>query len=136
MSAGGWIGVDLDGTLAEYTSWVDASHIGKPVHAMLIRVKAWLSEGEEVRIFTARIYPINTCVRPGQMLLFQPVTERDRDAIIALRAIQQWCAAFVGAALPVTNVKDYGMKMLYDDRCTQVESNTGRLISSGDRGAP
>jgi hypothetical protein len=35
----GWIGVDLDGTLAESTKWVSPSHIGEPIHKMVERVK-------------------------------------------------------------------------------------------------
>lgn len=49
-----WIGVDLDGTLAEYGSRNGANDIGNPVPKMLARVKKWLSEGKDVRIFTAR----------------------------------------------------------------------------------
>ena len=50
----GWIGVDLDGTLAHYDGWYGPAHIGEPVPSMLQRVKSWLDEGVEVRIFTAR----------------------------------------------------------------------------------
>lgn len=50
----GWIGVDLDATLAEYHGWGDGS-IGQPVELMLRRVTGWLAEGREVRIFTARV---------------------------------------------------------------------------------
>ena len=38
----GWIGVDLDGTLAHYDKWRGVEHIGKPVPVMLERVKKWL----------------------------------------------------------------------------------------------
>ncbi|MEI8285241.1 MAG: hypothetical protein WCG52_09650, partial [bacterium] len=48
----GWIGVDLDGTLAEFIG--DMSFIGEPIMPMLNRVKTWLANGREVRIFTAR----------------------------------------------------------------------------------
>jgi hypothetical protein len=51
---GAWIGVDLDGTLAEYTVWKGPHHIGPPILVMLERVKRWLAAGVEVRIFTAR----------------------------------------------------------------------------------
>lgn len=43
-----WIGVDLDGTLAEYHGWVSELHIGPPIPAMLARVKRWLAEGKEI----------------------------------------------------------------------------------------
>jgi hypothetical protein len=56
----GWIAVDLDGTLAVYDKWVDESHIGPPISRMVERVKTWLTEGTEVRVFTARI-----AVQPG-----------------------------------------------------------------------
>lgn len=51
---GGWIGVDLDGTLAVYGGWKGPDHIGEPVPAMLERVKKWVADGVEVKIFTAR----------------------------------------------------------------------------------
>lgn len=130
--AGGWIGMDLDGTLAHYDEWVSSTHIGSPVPLMLARVKAWLKAGQAVRIFTARIFPINACVYPGEMVTFQPTTQRDRDALAALRAIQDWCANHLGVVLPVTNVKDYGMIQLWDDRCIQVEPNTGYTANITD----
>ena len=54
---GGWIGVDLDGTLARYDGWKGPEHIGEPLMPMVERVKAWLAEGREVRIMTARVSP-------------------------------------------------------------------------------
>lgn len=124
----GWVGVDLDGTLAEYGTWVSPVDIGNPVPKMAERVRAWLNAGQAVRIFTARVYPINECVGPDDILRFQPATPRERDAVAALRAIQAWTKAHFGVVLPVTNVKDYGMMELYDDRCVQVETNTGKII--------
>ena len=41
----GWIGVDLDGTLAFHGEWLGHTHIGEPIPLMLKRVKLWLSEG-------------------------------------------------------------------------------------------
>lgn len=111
MSDTGWIAVDLDGTLAHYDGWVDELHIGKPVPAMVQRVIKWLTDGRDVRIFTARI------------------AERDenvRKAIITV--IELWCDEHIGAALPITNVKDMHMVELWDDRCVQVEKNTGRRL--------
>ena len=54
MSQSGWIGVDLDGTLAKYGSW-NGGQIGDPIPLMVERVKQWIAEGVEVRIFTARV---------------------------------------------------------------------------------
>ena len=54
MSKKQWIGVDLDGTLAE-VGRDNLGEIGKPITKMMNRVKKWLEDGEyEVRIFTAR----------------------------------------------------------------------------------
>ena len=54
MSKKQWIGVDLDGTLAE-VGRDNLGEIGKPITKMMSRVKKWLEDGEyEVRIFTAR----------------------------------------------------------------------------------
>jgi hypothetical protein len=115
VSREGWIGVDLDGTLARYDGWKGPEHIGAPVPAMLERVWAWLAEGREVRIFTARVSHDGTPARRG---------EADR----ARGAIRAWCREHVGRELAVTNVKDYGMVELWDDRAVTVEPNTGKVI--------
>lgn len=108
----GWIGVDLDGTLAHYDGWVGIEHIGEPVPAMLERVRWWLAEGQEVRIFTARV-----CERPDGL------QETARDHI--LRWLWYHGLTVDGEPLAVTNVKDFGMVQLWDDRAVQVEANTG-----------
>ena len=113
--SGGWIGVDLDGTLAEYDGWKGPLHIGAPVPAMVERVKHWLAFGAIVKIFTARVYSDGS-------------PTRDAEVMGARAAIERWCVEHLGFSLPVTNVKDFGMITLYDDRCVQVELNTGRLI--------
>jgi hypothetical protein len=112
MAHHGWIGVDVDGTLSEYNGWVAGDHCGPPVPAMLARVKAWLEEGKDVRIFTARI------AHDGS-------PKRLQDAELARTAIVEWCKLYVGCELPITNMKDYGMIELWDDRCVQVRPNTG-----------
>lgn len=110
-----WIGVDLDGTLAHYDGWKGVDHIGEPVPAMLERVKRWLANGTNVRICTARVSP-----RDSQELLRSH------------RVIQEWCMKHLGQAIPVTNAKDFDMCELWDDRCIQVEKNTGRRIDGGE----
>lgn len=116
MNTRGWIGVDLDGTLAHYQGWQGETHIGAPIAPMVERVKGLLSQGWEVRIFTARMAAgVN---RDG--------TPRDITGFVA--ALKAWCLEHIGVELPVTNVKDFEMVLLYDDRCVQVEPNTGRVI--------
>ena len=112
----GWIGVDLDGTLAEYHGWKGNYDIGKPIQPMVDRVKQWLAEGKEVKIFTARV---------SGHLTKDIVTGELRDAITP---IKEWCKKHIGQELDVTNVKDYGCMAIYDDRAVQVEMNTGRII--------
>ena len=101
----GWIGIDLDGTLAEYHGWVSEKHIGDPIPNMQRRVKQWISEGKDLRIFTARV-------------------SNDIDGIVT-EIIQKWCLRYLGKKLPVTCTKDYSMIELWDDRCVQVIPNTG-----------
>lgn len=107
----GWIGVDLDGTLAEYHGWVGATHIGKPIPKMVERVKQWLAAGQDVRIFTARVNGES----PGRAEEVGPI----------FVAISDWCLEHLGTRLPITYKKDFGMIELWDDRCVQVIPNTG-----------
>ena len=50
-----WIGVDFDGTLAEYRSFTNIKNPGPPVKEMVKRVKEWIDQGSTVKIFTARV---------------------------------------------------------------------------------
>lgn len=105
----GWIGVDLDGTLAEYHSWKNDGEIGKPITLMVNRVKNWLKQGLMVKIFTARI-------------------SVDAGKEETIKQIKAWCKQHIGQELEVTNVKDFTMMELWDDRARQVEKNTGKYI--------
>lgn len=102
----GWIGVDLDGTLAFYDGWKGIEHIGAPVPKMQQRVQRWIYEGKDVRIFTARV-------------------GRGNDVVKVTHYINEWCKKHLGKVLPVTCEKDFGMVELWDDRCKQVIPNTG-----------
>jgi len=59
----GWIGVDLDGTLALTVS--NTREIGAPIVPMLARVHDWLDQGLEVRIVTARVGASGVTLRDG-----------------------------------------------------------------------
>lgn len=116
----GWYGIDLDGTLAYYSTW-DGGSIGAPIPTMVNRVKAWLAEGREVRIFTARVAESGLKNDVGGV--------DDKKFVKAQRElIQAWCELHIGQKLAVTATKDFGMVCLYDDRRVRVETNTGRLI--------
>ncbi len=107
-----WIGVDLDGTLAEYHGWTRADDIGKPIVPMLLRVSAWINHGMDVRIFTAR----------------GSIDQADRD--LAYPAIRRWCIEHLGKELEITNVKDLHMIELWDDRAVGVVRNVGTPVES------
>lgn len=117
MSKQGWIAVDLDGTLARYEGWKGVAHIGAPIWPMVERVKGWLAEGREVRIFTARAYPGNS-------------DSRRIEAANAVHHIERWCEDIFGRKLPVTCVKDYAMVEIWDDRAIRVVPNTGEPCCS------
>ncbi|HEV7674386.1 MAG TPA: hypothetical protein VGQ12_07640 [Candidatus Angelobacter sp.] len=143
----GWIGVDLDGTLAHYAGWKGPEHIGEPIMPMVERVKGWLAEGKTVKIFTARVY----CPpEPTQPWLYKKLAEgavsapaeleriesehkewlkRWNETMNARSFIQVWCDKHFGAVLDITCTKDFGMIELWDDRCVQVVLNTGITIS-------
>ncbi len=133
-----WIAVDIDGTLAMQEPGPWDGSIGAPIPAMVERVKTWLAEGKEVRIYTARVWPLGThdeaevsYRRPeyddfGGGGLSVTRTERAMEAVIQYHMIQAWCLKHFGRVLPVTCIKDPKMIEQWDDRAVQVVKNTGR----------
>jgi len=103
----GWIGVDLDGTLASYDGWIGPEYIGEPIPEMLERVKKWLRAGKIVKIFSAR------CSVPEQLI-----------------PVKKWLWKHGLGELEITNIKDHTMIELWDDRCVQVITNSGKPIST------
>jgi hypothetical protein len=97
------IGVDLDGTLAEYDTWKGFAHIGKPVPRMVTKVKRALAKGYKVYIFTARASEVES-----------------------LPYIEDWCLKHLGVVLPITAVKLYTFDEYWDDRAVGIEKNTGQ----------
>jgi len=116
----GWIGVDLDGTLAEYHGFAVPEVIGKPIAPMVDRVKRWLSVGKEVRIVTARVCPNGEGDNPD------PEPWKELEEVEG--HIRRWCLEHIGEELEVTCQKDYMMEQLWDDRAIQVEFNMGRVL--------
>jgi hypothetical protein len=105
-----WIGVDLDGTLAQYDEWEGPGHIGEVIEPMAVRVRAWMAAGRRVKIMTARAS-----------------TEMN------IPPVQEWLIkhGFVwedGLPLEITNMKDYQMIQLWDDRAVEVIHNTGQTL--------
>ena len=100
----GWIGVDLDGTLAKSTEKYCKDEIGEPVPRMVQRVKEWLAAERDVRIMTARAHNMNASKK---------------------KLIEGWCEKHLGQVIPITNKKDPWMTELWDDRAVAVAKNRG-----------
>ena len=96
------IAVDLDGTLAKYSTF--KNKIGDPIPKMINRVFDWLDKGKEVVIFSARA---------------KTPAERKK--------IKLWLLKQGLPALEVTNVKSPDFEVMYDDRVRKVEKNTGEV---------
>lgn len=98
----GWIGVDLDGTLAKYDPTRSSSVIGPPVPLMIKRVLLWIKTGRTVKIFTAR------------------ASDARQKKII-----HEWCLRHGLPELEITDRKDHRMLAMWDDRAVGVVLNTG-----------
>lgn len=102
------IAVDLDGTLAFHLSGkFNPKVIGKPITAMLKRVREWMDQGEIVKIFTARASnPKN------------------------IPPVKKWLKQHGLGKLQVTNLKTPDIKHIWDDRAVSVQENTGKVIKA------
>jgi len=105
---GAWIGVDLDGTLASYSHKCDPNYIGDPIPKMLERVRKWQAEGRKVKLMTAR------ASHPDQIPIVQAWLDKHN------------------LFMEITNVKDFRMIELWDDRCIQIIPNTGERADGKD----
>jgi len=111
-----WVGVDLDGTLAE---WWDTNHpegwdgegVNAPVHRMVEMVKRAIDRGLHVKICTARVGPTETPERIEKQTIL----------------IQDWCEKHIGRPLEVTASKDPYMLELWDDRAVRISRDEGTL---------
>lgn len=107
LAGGPWIGVDLDGTLVRFTGWRGFEHVGRPVPAMLQRVKEWLEQGYRVKIVTAR------AAHPE-----------------GIPPIRKWLKKRGLEQVEVTNTIDGDLIELWDDRGVQILTNKGRPVRS------
>jgi hypothetical protein len=137
-----WIGVDFDGTLAEYNNWSGWNVFGKPIPLMVKRIKRWIRDGKEVRIVTARIgLPLRIEMR-DKITGFENIQRLSRAKLHKCKisgetysdqdmcdAIQAYTLEHVGEKLQVQCYKDYNMIELWDDRAVQVIPNTGRTLA-------
>jgi hypothetical protein len=106
----GVIGVDLDGTLAFHGQHEkETGEIGPPIEKMVSRIRRWLAEGYQVKIFTGRLAM--------------------GDSKTIKRKIENWCRMHLGFVLPITDKKDPSMTEYWDDRAQQVFKNTGESVA-------
>jgi len=82
---------------------------------MVDRIKAWLADGWEVRIFTARVSAGSDDFG---------YTANNFKVFLRL-----WLDDAGLPDLKATNVKDFQMVELWDDRAVTVEPNTGRQLA-------
>ena len=85
--------------------WRGIEHIGKPIKPMIEFVKDLVPQDKKIKIFTARA--------------------KNQDTI---PYIHKWLKENDLPEFEVTNEKDFGMIMLYDDRCMQVITNSGEIV--------
>jgi hypothetical protein len=111
-----WIGVDLDGTLAEHLPEFDISKIGPPIPAMVNTVKSYLANGKKVKIFTARA-----------SLIFD--LDWDEYNAQVKEPIDEWCRIHIGEALPITCSKDFYTIGIVDD--IAVHAYKGDIYNAG-----
>jgi hypothetical protein len=110
----GWIGVDLDGTLAKYeTGKFIHNQIGDPIPDAVRLVKAVIDLGYEVKIFTARMASNNEANDVGIL-------------------IGDWTEKHLGVRLEATNSKDWNCVEIWDDRARQMIYNSGVLVGTSD----
>lgn len=72
---------------------------------MVERVQRWIAEGKKAKIFTARA----------------------SEGPAATEFIHAWLDKQGLPKLEITNVKDFGMTELWDDRCVSIATNTGQI---------
>ena len=125
----GWLAVDLDGTLTEWDGvWRDPSYIGAPIARTVRRVKHWLNQGKDVRIFTARVWVPNLGLGVVSTSADAAWQRHYAEAKECRKAIDAFCTQQFGRTLPITCEKDRHAVLILDDRAQQVVPNTGALV--------
>jgi len=136
--SGGWIGVDLDGTMFTYTHWVGWNVFGEPIRPMIDRVLAWHEAGILVKIVTARV-GLPVMASADETANFENIYSREftgkcrvtrmnfSDHMMA-EAVRDHCERHGLPRLPVQCFKDADMIEQWDDRAVQVIINTGMTL--------
>lgn len=109
-----WIGVELDGTLAEEVEVNEnyALTIGKPYPRMIEFVKSIIEAGTKVKIFTAR------------------VSDMEPRHAAAEKAIRKWTKAQFGVPLESTATRDYLCVTIISTKVKQIIPENQILLES------
>ena len=98
----GWVAMDLDGVLAHSEGEFDPDSVGEPIPEMVQLAQDLKNSGRTVKILTARAAdPKNISV------------------------VEDWLAENGLGDTEVTNEKDPGMMVLFDDKAVEVAKNEG-----------
>jgi len=111
----GWVGFDLDGTLAKYDHFEGWDKIGDPIEPMIEMVKSIRRRGIICKVWTARA---SVASRAINNLTFEQVES----------VIKRWTLEHIGEELDVVTEKDCHMLCAVDDSVIQVEKNTGKIL--------
>ena len=103
------VAVDLDGTLAEYTTWQGVYHIGPPVEKMASIVLNHIKQGDTVVIFTSRL-------------------SDEAEAPIVRHVIRAWLFKWKLPYMESTAIKRKEFKIFYDDRARRIQQNMGVML--------
>ena len=146
ITKSGWIGHDLDGSLAHYIKkqWPE---IGEPLPAGVERIERLMGLGYEVRIFTARVndlYHFVSTIEPTAIAgcdseeVFERFLDNDpnndwwgreiKTDLEQRKRIGDWTEKVFGVRLRATNMKDFHCICVYDDRGVGLQENTGVLL--------
>lgn len=112
--------VDFDGTLHIRPRHEPLNVLGEPIMPMVNLVKEWLAAGMQVRIFTARVAPVQRGMDDYKSVFY---FIREQESLI-----KAWCLKHIGQELPVTCSKDTYTYQFYDDRAVCIEHNTGKIL--------
>jgi hypothetical protein len=115
-----WMAVDFDGTLHKRPKNEPLDVLGEPIIPMVNLVKEWLAAGMKVKIFTARVSPVQRGMDNYKSVAYFIM---DQEKIL-----KEWCLKYIGQELPVTCSKDCYTYQFYDDRAVCIEHNTGEIL--------
>lgn len=138
---GGWIDVELDGTLAHMPTGPEVNGInldrdgpiGAPVAAVANKVKALLKHpGFKIRIVTDRVYPFAGVYGPDRAPLEWPRdTWPEQNRIMPrIKTIQAWCLEHLGQVLPITCMINPDMTSFWSNRSRDLRTENSSSVQA------